>query len=260
MATTVISGVDIEPIELEDLTTAQVDGTGVFDVLMQATKGHLDQEFKSNRIKGTEYATVYLGSLEHVLVQAVEFLLNKNKSTLEALLTEKQIELAGVEVQKAQVELQIAQQNLLKIPAEIALLEAQALLVGQQTLNAAKEREVLDGQICKLKAEYDAIMATLEKTGEEAELLRWKAITEKAQTTNTGVDPDSVIGKQKQLYQAQADGFKRDAEQKAAKVMTDTWNVRRTTDESSTPADSTNKLSDTHVGRAISKLLDGVGA
>jgi hypothetical protein len=70
---------------------------------------------------------------------------------------------------------------------------------------------------------------------------------------------DSVVGRQKALYQAQTDGFTRDAEQKAAKLLVDTWSVRRTTDEG-TVADGTNMLNDATVGRAITKLLDGVGA
>ena len=250
----------VNPLTVADLTTATVEGTGVFDVLMRAHKAHLEQEFNKNRIKGTEYSTVYLGSLEVVLQQAVAFLLNKDKTALEAILLEKQIELAEVELQKAEVELQIAQQNLLKIPAEIALLEAQAGLVTQQTANAVTENTVLVAQECKLRAEYDAILEGKLKTAEEAELLRWKTTTEKAQTLELGVDDNSIIGKQKILYTKQAEGFTRDAEQKAAKIMADTWNVRRTTDESGTVADDTNKLSDANVGRAVSKLLAGVGA
>ena len=73
------------------------------------------------------------------------------------------------------------------------------------------------------------------------------------------MDDNSVIGKQKALYGAQTEGFTRDAEQKAAKLMVDSWNVRRTTDEG-TVADSTNMLNDAAVGRAVNKLLSGVGA
>ena len=86
-----------------------------------------------------------------------------------------------------------------------------------------------------------------------------KVITERAQVQAIGVDADSVIGKQKSLYQAQTDGFKRDAEQKAAKLMVDSWNIRRTTDEA-TVADQTNMLADSVVGRAVAKMLAGVGA
>jgi hypothetical protein len=97
------------------------------------------------------------------------------------------------------------------------------------------------------------------KTAQETQLLLWKTNTEKAQTVALGVDDNSVVGKQKLLYAAQTSGFQRDAEQKAAKVMVDSWNVRRTTDEGTT-ANGTNNLDDASVGRAVDRLLSGVGA
>jgi hypothetical protein len=223
---------------LADLTSATLEGTGVFDTLMKAARAHLDEQFSKNRIKGPEYATVYLGSLEQVLANSVQFLLAKDKIGLDSQLLEKQLEIAGVELQIKQVELAIAEKNSLKVTAEIAVLVAQE---------------------CKLRAEYDVLMETKLKTVQETMLLTWKVTTEKAQTLALGVDDNSVIGKQKLLYAAQTEGFLRDGEQKVAKIMVDSWNVRRTTDEG-TVADATNMLNDTSVGRAVTKLLAGVGA
>lgn len=291
----VIVPVTVTPIQLSDLTTAQVTGTGVFDVLMQAAKGHLEQEFTKGRIKGTEYSTVYLGSLQAILSQAVEFLLNKDKNALEGQLLAAQIEkiqaekalveqqtlnnadkhalekqLLAAQIEKTQAEKTSIEQQTLNngdkhalekqlLATQIEKIQAEKASVEQQTLNAAKELLVLEAQICKLQAEYDMIMETKLKTAEERALLQWKAATEKAQTLGTGVDPDSVVGKQKQLYQAQADGFKRDAEQKAAKIMSDSWSVQRTTDNELAPS-ATNKLDAASIGRAIGKMLDGVNA
>jgi hypothetical protein len=42
--------------------------------------------------------------------------------------------------------------------------------------------------------------------------------------------------------------------------MVDTWNVRRTTDDVDTVASPTNKLDDTNVGKAVGKMLTGIGA
>ena len=211
-------------ITTADLTSATLEGTGVFDVLMKANKAHLEAEFAKGRIKGAEYSTVYLGSLNQVLQTALQFLLTKQKTDLEAQLLVKQI-----------------------------------ALVEQQRANAVLEGTVLVAQECKLRAEYDLTMASILKANEETALLSQKSATERAQTTAMGVDADSVLGKQKALYAAQTNGFTRDAEQKAAKVMIDTWNVRRTTDEA-TVADGTNMLNDVAVGRAVTKLLAGVGA
>ena len=219
------------PLTVNDLTQASLEGTGVFDVLMRANKAHLEAEFSKNRIKGPEYSTVYLGALESVMQTALQFLLNKDKAALEAQLIQAQIE---------------------KVNAEIDL-------VVQQTANAVIEAGVLRAQKCKLDAEFDVLLQSKLKTAAEVTLLGQKNQTEKAQTIAMGVDADSVIGRQKALYVAQAAGFERDAEQKAAKLMVDSWNVRRTTDES-TVADATNMLHDPAVGRAVNKLLSGVNA
>lgn len=204
-------------ITLADLTTTTLNGSGVFDVLMRANKAHLDEEFTKGRIKGPEYATVYLGSLQAVLSASLQFLLQRDK-----------------------------------VNQEVKLLE-------QNTANAVIEGTVLTATECKLRAEFDVLMLTKDKTAQETNLLLQKVVTERAQVTSLGVDADSVVGKQKALYSAQTAGFTRDAEQKAAKVMVDSWNVRRTTDEG-TVADGLNMLNDAAVGRAVGKLLNGVGA
>lgn len=288
----------IAPIPVSALTEGTLEGTGIFDVLMRVTKVHLEAEYVKNRIKGPEYSTVYLGSLESVMRNSMDFLLQRQKAALEAELMAQQVLVAQAEVQKmaaevdlakekvllAKVELEIMNLNKAKIPAEIdhleaqtglintqrtlaetksphelAHLDAQTALVGQQKDNAVLEGTVLVAQECKLRAEYDVLMASKDKTAAENALLVQKNVTEKAQTISLGVDADSVIGKQKALYQAQTDGFSRDAEQKAAKLMVDSWNVRRTTDEG-TVADGTNMLADVVVGRAVNKMLTGVGA
>lgn len=157
----------------------------------------------------------------------------------------------------AQKDVQVQQKdNLISTKLQV---EAQTLLIGQQKANAIIEGTVLVAQECKLRAEYDLTMGNVLKAAQETSLLTQKVATERAQITALGVDADSVVGRQKALYVAQTNGFTRDAEQKAAKVMIDTWNVRRTTDEA-TVADSTNMLNDVAVGRAVTKLLSGVGA
>ena len=204
-------------IPLSSLTEARLTGAGVFDVLMKASRAHLDEEFSRNRIKGPEYAQVYLGSLTEVLQASVQFLLQKDK------------------------------------------VDAEVRLLNQQILNAEVENRVLEAQVCKLKAEYDVLLEQRLKTMEETGLLAQKKITEKAQTVGAGVDDDSVVGRQKMLYKAQTEGFQRDAEQKTAKALIDTWNVRRTTDDA-TVADGTNMLNDATIGRAVTKLLAGINA
>jgi hypothetical protein len=148
----------------------------------------------------------------------------------------------------------------LKMDADTAVSAQQKLNLAEQALNIPKEGLVLNGQKCKLDAEFDLLKQELLKSTQETGLLAQKTATERGQTSDFGVSDNSVIGKQKALYAAQTSGFARDAEQKVAKLMTDTWNVRRTTDETGTVADATNKLDDVTIGRVITKMLDGVGA
>ena len=204
---------------------------GAFDYLMESMKDHLDIEYDKGRIKGSEYAQVYLGSLQSVLQTAVTFLLTKDKADQEAKLIAAQILLA--EQQKAN-----------------------AIVEGQ---NLVFQGEVLVAQKCKLQAEFDNLAVQKLRTEAENALLAQKIVTERAQTQAVGVDADSVLGKQKLLYEAQTAGYTRDSEQKAAQIMVDTWKIRRTTNET-TEANATNRLSDDVVGRAVNKLLAGVGA
>lgn len=238
-------------ITLSQLTEIKLDGTGVFDSLMRAAKDHLEQEFKQNRIKGPEYSQVYLGQLQAILGTSVDFLFQKQRVGLEADLLAKQIELAGIQVQQATKQLDLLDKQILQVTAQTALVE-------QQRLNAVTENTVLVAQECKLRAEYDLTLQNTLQSAAQTALINQKVATEKAQVLSLGVDDNSVIGKQKMLYQAQTDGFKRDAEQKAAKLYIDVWSARRMTDEG-TQANETNGLDEVTMGAVLAALRQGVG-
>lgn len=253
-------------IELVDLTEATLIGAGAFDVLMRASKAHLEAEFASNRIRGAEYANVYLGSMTQVLQAAVQFLLQKDKAANEAALvaaqvrnTEAQILLVGAQTELAIQQKKNAENEWLLLAEQKAKLIAETKVLGQTYLNAVTENATMLKQQCKLAAEYDVLMEQKLKTVQETALLAQKTATEKAQTIEAGVDEGSVVGKQKKLYEAQTEGFTRNAEQSAAKILADTWTVRRTTDEG-TVADGVNNLNDATIGRAVNKLLSGINA
>lgn len=221
----------ITPITLTDLTAVTATGGGAFDTLMAAVAANIEKEFLAGRIKGAEYSQVYLGALESTLRTALEYLLQRDRNVLEAQLLEQQ-------VLKAQVEVQVLE---------------------QQRLNAAQELLVLQAQVDKLIAEKEIIEASQLKTDQEIALLAQKVLTERAQVEAGIADPTSVIGRQNSLYQAQTEGFERDAEQKAANIMVGVWNVLRTTD-STVLNNPDNGLQDANIRKAVEKLLIGVGA
>ena len=326
----------IVPITLADLTEAKVDGKGAFDTLMRAMVGHLEQEFKLGRLRGADYANVYLNSLTPVLQNATLFLLQKDEAANKAALVDAQVRLTEAQIALAEAELarevlnkELIEAQIRKIDREIesadvadAHVVAQTNMITAQTANVSKEGLILDNQLtvsakeiekitadismlgkqelnvvadtaiktqqklnmaeqlkqitaetakatqelqnliaqeCLLRAQYDLTVVNKLQATAQTSLIQQKQATERAQIVETGVDENSVIGRQKTLYKAQADGFQRDAEQKAAKLLVDSWSVRRTTD-SGTVADSTNMLNDATVGRMVTKLLTGVQA
>lgn len=235
---------EIPKVTLADLTTAKVGGTGVFDTLMTVTKAHLQAEFDAQRIKGADFATVYLGSLTQVLGQSVAFLLAKDKAQYDAQIAEAQVRLTEAQILLVQEEI------------KRELLNAE--LIAAQAAKIRREIEMMDLQESLLNAQINLTTAQKTSTDAQSALVIQKTITEKAQTQDGIVDEDSVVGKQKNLYTAQTNGFLRDSEQKVAKLLTDSWVVRRTTDEG-TIAGNRNLLKDDTIGLAIQKMMAGVG-
>lgn len=210
-------------IAVSELTTGALNGTGVFDELMTSIELHLAEEYSVNRIKDTDYAKVYLGSMESAISQSIQFL------TGTALLEAQENKIL------AEITLTNAQKD--KVVAELALVQ-------QQTANAVIQATVLTNQALKLQAEID--------------LLEQKKFTEQAQILDSvnGLAVTGMVGKQKGLLQAQTDGFARKAEQDLAKILSDSWSVRRTTDEATI---APNGLKDDDITAVLEHAKTGVG-
>ena len=70
-------------ISIDQVTTTDPTENGVFDVLMRSVDSHLDKQYIAGRIKGADYATVYLGALQAVLQQSIAFVLSEQKAEKE---------------------------------------------------------------------------------------------------------------------------------------------------------------------------------
>lgn len=138
-----------------------------------------------------------------------------------------------------------------KTSAEITALEAQTANDNIRTTNdTTKTNNDTNRAIGELSA-------LANKTDAEVLLLNQKKETELAQVSDlvaTGTVA-GIIGKQKNLFQKQTDGFDRDAEQKLAKIMVDTWSVRQTT--TGATVDS-NGLSDADIADVLTKAKTGI--
>jgi hypothetical protein len=90
-------------LNIKDVTDGSLDGnnnwkgTGIFDVLMEAVNENIASQYMKNRITGSDFANVYLGSVQAVLQQSVEYSLRKSTVEAELRLTEERIKLTYVE-------------------------------------------------------------------------------------------------------------------------------------------------------------------
>lgn len=285
-----------------DITTKVLNGTGVFDDLMNGVTTHLDEQYSKGRITGTTYSTVYLGALEAVLAQAVSFVLQRQQADVQARLGEQQI--LNAQAEHDQILAQTALVN-----KQIEKLDKDILLVIQETANAVTQGDILEKTVDKVLAETSLlnqnvangvlqgkvlvqeelqIKENINKTKEEVKalvqatknavisatnllrqqdklaaetnLINQKKATEVAQIADKvdNVTVTGVLGKQKALYQAQTDGFFRDAEQKLAKIMADSWAVRRGTDEGENPAGT--GLTNVEIKKVLDKARAGIAA
>lgn len=239
-----------DPLNITDLTLKTLDGTGVLDQMLATMRVHLGEQFEKERIQGTEYAEVYLGAFQSTLAAAIQFLLARRKLGLDLKLQEAQINLATAQEEQIRAEMQ-------KIPYEIQALQKQLELADKQIAQADKQLELTEAQIQVQLKQLDLMAEQLEQAKAQTAYYEQRTITEKAQTSAGVAATGSVIGTQVALMNKQADGYDRNAEQQAAQILANTWNVRRQTDED-TSANTTNKLDDASVGAVIAKLAAGI--
>ncbi|WP_065647690.1 hypothetical protein [Pantoea eucrina] len=167
-------------------------------------------------------------------------------------LTREQLEVAKVDLQlkqaqlplvaaqldqaKAQIELttqQVADAKI-KSPLEAQLLTSQNAQVVATTGKVASEVKLVDAQTSQAVAQTSAVTSQVALNTQQTALMKEKIETERAQTLDTRTDGAAVAGivkSQKTLQQRQGDAFSRDAEQKAAKILMDSWMTRKTADD-----------------------------
>jgi hypothetical protein len=277
-----------EKLDIGSLTGGEREGRGAFDEIMRAVKSHLSEEYSSGRITGDMYAQAYISAVDMALGNANTFTLqhlitNQQVKLLDAQIANQELtkDLIQAQITKLDVDTQYVTKQLDKLDGEIALVDAQVatqtkqldvmdeaianaqkdleakdagityqgkqgLLVDQQTDNAGAQKAQIEKQTLKLQSEI--------------EVLSQRVKSELAQTNDTvdGQQVGGVLGKQIALYQNQADGYTRDAEQKAAKILNDTFLTRVTTEYDTADAVTAGQ-GDLEVAKVMAKLKQGIG-
>ena len=269
-------------VDITDLTHASIEGNGVFDVLMRAVNAHLQKEWSANRLKGTEYSTVYLGALESTMNASLQFLLARDKTNAEIdILKQQLINLKVEEANAIKQGLHLVAQtahttqqtaNLLKeadnltkqgdvltnqaaqIAAQTSLTTKQELQVIAETLNVPKQGELIDAQKnvqTQQKLNLEAQKLNIPKEGALVDAQR--ALTD--QKLLTEQDALLTATAQRSVLTAQATGFANDAKQKAAEIMIKGFNVVATTNDLTQIQSADYGVSTTKVKAALDALV-----
>ena len=200
---------------------------------------------------------------------AVYNLVNKTPVEVELLQAQtdnaqSQIALTEAQVVKITEENKVIPYNIERIQAEIANMTRQSDILEKEleikiSSLALQDKQLLlaDAELQVRILELDVKRAEVESAQAQAQLYAAKVLTENAQTMDAA-HPNSVLGSNIAVLRAQAAGYARDAEQKAAKILVDAWNVQRNTNEAIS-ANADNLLYDTSIGQAVSAMLRGAG-
>lgn len=151
--------------------------SGIFDKLMKSINSNIEKQYLNNRITGSDYATVYLGSMQAALSQSIQFSLQEDlvEAQVAGVLADNalkadQLLTSAVERDIKSFELNsLLPEQLIKLQEEIDLLQTQD---SEALLNGAKQRLIMDEEIETANLQQ-VILATEEelKTAQKDEVL-----------------------------------------------------------------------------------------
>lgn len=133
-------------LDLNDLTTKVVNGTGAFDALMAAIDAHLKREYEASRITGAEYSKAYTEMVQAAMANAVQFLVSKDTAYWQARIAQIQANMANVELETAKARLKAAQYEALTNEATYSLTK---IKLANEDLSYATAKYNLDNTLPK---------------------------------------------------------------------------------------------------------------
>lgn len=145
--------------------------------------------------------------------------------------------LIGKQEDKLDQDILYSQQQVLKSKEEVLLLKEQVLTAPQQRAKIIADTELANQQKLNAGEQFVVIQHQQTRTKNEADLVLRKVYTEAAQVAehyDTDKPVEGIMGRKGTLYTRQAEAYLRDAEQKATKLMSDIWNVAKSTDPNAT--------------------------
>ena len=97
------------------VTNGVSNGSGVFDKLMNTVNLYLADQYNSGRLKGTDYANVLANSIQAVVAQSMQFVLQEKQVEAEIAIKEEQTKTLYVDrVRKDKETVALGLDNILK--------------------------------------------------------------------------------------------------------------------------------------------------
>ena len=212
--------IDLDNMVLKDIDVDSITnsgGTGVFDKLMSSVNDNINTQYDDGRINSNDYATVYLGSLQAVLAQSIQFSLQEQLTEVQianaiadSTLKAKQLEISTIDQSIKQFELDSTlPEELRKTQEEINILQTQD---SEMLLNGVKDRLLKDAQ------NSDVLVKTAIATSESSKnvLLKQEQIESEAlNNADDGVIANQILDikkgvdiKERQMTEAELTGVK----------------------------------------------------
>jgi len=208
-----------------DLTTVDLDGTGLFDDLMRAVEKRLKTEHTAGRLTGVEYGKVYLGSMSTSMSQAIQFLLGKQAADKQADLISQQITNLGLEatllqcqIDKCQAEILAINQNTSNAVIQGANLTSTGLQIVQQTAKISADTAL--SIATELKVDQETILVVQDIAKRTQEVLLTTAQTAKVtQDTAVGVVQEANVVQDTAVKLTQISSINQDISESQQKVL-----------------------------------------
>lgn len=154
-------------ITLDDITN--VGNTGAFDVLMSAVDSHINAQYLNNRITGSDYANVYLGSIQAVLQAAVQYNLQEQltEAQIDGVAADNLLKAKQLEIAEQELSLKAAEADRLRDMTEAELEKQWGYTVtrdgnGDLVLGASTGAGRIDKETEKLVADIDIALEQIE--------------------------------------------------------------------------------------------------
>jgi len=306
-------------ITVGSVTDGTINGDGVFDKLMKSVTSHLDDQYSKGRIKGADYANVYLGSIQSAMQHSVTFVMGEQEA-------EKRVELLAAQIveqtsgtsraidqlndvilsgekQREEINSRIVLVNT-QVQEQLASTKRTDVQLDDALDNSLKQRQHVDEQISLIHVQMaetidgterakeqllDGLVTTSKQRDQmtsaialsEVQTLEVTAGTTRSDTTSTQdnlvkasqilkfgsektlldnkgateLEQSILVTKQQALYEAQKNGFARDSEQKAAKLVSDIWQIAKGTD----PNGYVIPVTETEIGNVLRNAVKGAG-